>query len=129
LKTATPISRKEKTIPKKNQKIIEGLLSSSTVQVNVRLPIKLRARMEEFLQYVDQPSEHRVPDSDNWPTSIQGLVQSAIEDYLALHPLETRRGAARPRRPKPKIKPKKGSQEHQFNKNAKTDLTKGEIHG
>lgn len=116
----------------KNKKdILDSLLNQSTVQVNVRLPVRLRARMEEFLQYMERPPAERVPDSvpkwdkeaeaqiGGWPTSNQALVQAAIEEYLAHRPLKTRTGSdlkrnpdhPKRKKPKPKIKPRSTSQE------------------
>lgn len=87
-----------RTIAKPDRLTNPEYLDRATVQVNVRVPLRLRQRIDEYLQYMDLPIEKRAPETDDWPTSLGGLVQEAIDNFLVTHPRQLRRG--------PNVKPK-----------------------
>ena len=77
-------------------------LERAFVQVNVRVPLRTRARLDDYLDYVSEP-EHRRPDNTaNWPDSLSGTVIEALTEFLDSHPLEGKRGPTKP--PKDYIK-------------------------
>lgn len=94
------------TTKEQKEKILDEILGQSQVQLNVRIPVRLRVRMEEFLQYQERPLADRIPESEDWPTSMQALVKAAVEDYLARRPLKTRTGSNKSRKPKPEVRPR-----------------------
>jgi len=85
------------------------LLNRAMVQVNVRLPVRLRDRMERYLQGMDMPSQKRAPETEDWPDTMQGLVAQAVDEFLLTHKPEGRKGPdAKPpltKQQKAKIKP------------------------
>ncbi len=67
-------------------------LERAFVQVNVRVPLGTRARLDDYLDYVSEP-EHRRPEaSAHWPTSLSGTVIAALDEFLEAHPLTGKRG-------------------------------------
>lgn len=84
-------------------------LGKSEVQVNVRIPLRLRIRMDEFLDYMSEPSSKRSVESEDWPDSLASLVRTAIDEFLLSHPQNPRRqNKTGPRKPRTtqSIKPK-----------------------
>lgn len=83
------------------------------VQLNVRIPLGLRMRLDRFLDYMELPEEDRSKASvdNNWPSSLQELVRQALEEFLATRNLKQRPGKD-PKPPadtsqvKPKVRPK-----------------------
>ena len=67
-------------------------LERAFVQVNVRVPLGLRAEIDEYLAFMAEP-EHRRPDNTiAWPGSLSGTVILALEQFLIAHPLQGKRG-------------------------------------
>ncbi len=67
-------------------------LERAFVQVNVRVPLIIRAGIDGYLAYMSEP-EHRRPDNTvNWPDSLSGTVIEALTEFLDTHPLEGKRG-------------------------------------
>lgn len=84
------------------------------VQLNVRIPLQLRIRMDQFIDYNQQPDSERSQEAvdNNWPSTLQELTTQALQLFLATHPIKQRRGPKPGRKPpKPptdlsKVKPK-----------------------
>ena len=84
-------------------------LERAFVQVNVRVPLGTRARLDDYLDYVSEP-EHRRPEaSAHWPMSLSGTVIVAIDEFLNTHPLEGKRGPTAKHIPKDYIRVKEDS--------------------
>ena len=67
-------------------------LERAFVQVNVRVPLYVRARLDSYLDYVSEPLHRRPDNTAHWPTSLSGTVIVAIDEFLDSHPLEGKRG-------------------------------------
>lgn len=75
-----------------------------TVQMNLRIPVRLRERLDEFLQYMELDLRQRAPRTEDWPSTLTDLTVQALNDFLATHEKEVRTGP-KPKAPEP-ITPK-----------------------
>ncbi len=82
-------------------------LERAFVQVNVRVPLGTRARLDDYLDYVSEPEHRRPANTAYWPESLSGTVIAAIEDFLDRHPLTGKRGPTGKHKPKDYIRVKK----------------------
>lgn len=83
---------------KQPKEIDPAYLERAFIQVNVRVPLHLRLRIDEFLTFMEGDNPRRPNEADDWPKSLAGLVMESLEDFLDSHPLKERRGPDR--RPK-----------------------------
>lgn len=91
---------------------IEKSYLDELVQVNVRIPLRLRIRIDKVVEFSRRPRKERPESTYNWPSTVQGVVQEALEEYLSSHIVKEKSG------PKPKppadlsaIKPKVKNEE------------------
>ena len=70
-------------------------LESAAVQLNTRIPLYLKVSLDEYLAYMKLPESRRPNDTHDWPTSIAGVVQRALREYLDGRSLAERRGPTR----------------------------------
>ena len=71
------------------------------VQLNTRVSVELRVRMEKYLEYMDKPAAKRPESTEAWPSTIVDMIEDALTTFLADHPLQMKKG---PRSPKRKVK-------------------------
>lgn len=81
----------------------EKYLDQATVQLNVRIPVRLSLELDKYFAYLDRPRTARLKASKDWPKSRQAVVAEALEVFLEDHPLRDRPGPA-PDPPPPQIK-------------------------
>lgn len=62
------------------------------IQMNVRITVRSRSRLEAYIKYMDRPSTDRPSNTEDWPTTIQGVIQDALDKFLATHPLREKSG-------------------------------------
>lgn len=103
---------------------IEKSYLDELVQINVRIPLRLRIRIDKVAEYAKRPRKERPESTYNWPSTVQGVVQEALEEYLARHIVKEKSGP----KPKPpadlsKVKPKSE------NESEKTDPPKHPYRG
>jgi len=60
------------------------------VQLNVRIPLRTRARLDRYMDYMSNQSVQRPHDTLDWPSSLAAIVREALDDWLLAHP--THRG-------------------------------------
>ena len=72
--------------------------------VNIRVPTSLRNRVDRYLNYMKDPESERPKETVDWPDSLTGVVVQALEDFLATHPQQAKRGTKKKR--SADIKPK-----------------------
>lgn len=82
-------------------------LERAFVQVNVRVPLRLRAMVDDYLDYMSQPDHRRPPTTASWPSSLSGTVIIALEEFLINHQLDGKRGPTAKHIPKDYIRVKK----------------------
>ncbi len=67
-------------------------LERAFVQVNVRVPLNIRVRADEFLEFMGTKNTRRPKGTEDWPRSLSGLVITALDEYLDSHPTKERTG-------------------------------------
>lgn len=92
-------------MPKRDKplEVHEKYLESAQVQLNFRIPLRLRMRVDKYTEFMRLPISRRPPHTEEWPSTMTGLVTVAIEEFLANHPLVFRTG---PNKPRAVVKPK-----------------------
>lgn len=86
---------------------IEKSYLDELVQVNVRIPLRLRIRIDKVADYAKRPRKERPESTYNWPSTVQGVVQEALEEYLSSHIIREKSGPKqKPPADLSKIKPK-----------------------
>ncbi len=85
-------------MPKRTQpkQLDPSYLESAAVQLNTRIPLSLKVALDEYLAYMKLPESRRPNDTHNQPTSIAGVVQRALREYLDGRSLKERSGPTRP---------------------------------
>ena len=77
------------------------------VQLNVRIPMRVRVRLDQYQEYMNLPEDQRPPDTIDWPITLAGIVREALDEWLASHPKNLRKGGKGARPPAAETKPKK----------------------
>lgn len=91
---------------------IEKSYLDELVQVNVRIPLRLRIRIDKVAEYAKRPQKERPESTYNWPSTVQGVVQEALEEYLASHIIREKSGPkTKPPADLSKVKPKSETEE------------------
>ncbi len=67
-------------------------LERASVQINTRVPLLLRIELDEYLQFMEKPESRRPNVSHDWPKSISGVLNEALEQFIEAHPLKERAG-------------------------------------
>lgn len=81
------------------------------VQLNVRIPLRTKARLEAHIEYLEDDSIPKPDETIDWPHSLAGIVREALDDYLASRPNLQKKGQEKgtPRPPEHKSKIKRKS--------------------
>lgn len=62
------------------------------LQFNTRLSYRMRAAMDNYMEYMTRPLKHRPPETETWPTTIVAVVDDALTTFFAEHPTRVRKG-------------------------------------
>lgn len=73
------------------------------VQLNVRIPMRTRVRLEQYQEYMELPESERPESTIDWPISLAAIVREALDEWLAEHPKERRRGGRKGEPKPPKV--------------------------
>lgn len=91
---------------------IEKSYLDELVQINVRIPLRLRIRIDKVAEYAKRPRKERPESTYNWPSTVQGVVQEALEEYLSSHIIREKSGPKeKPPADLSKIQPKLPTEE------------------
>ena len=60
------------------------------IQLNVRIPVKLKAELIKYVQYMEQPEGRRPTETEDWPDSLSAVARQALEHFLYTHPRHKR---------------------------------------
>lgn len=71
-------------------------LESAQVQLNVRIPLRLRAELDKYLDYMKSPEHRRPPETTYWPSSSTAVVAEALQQFLDNHAQKKRTGPNAP---------------------------------
>ena len=80
------MTRHKSTLP---QSVAED---QPALQFNVRISIRLRRILDEYLEYMDQPLSKRPPETEDWPDNLTEIANDALTNWLAEHPRHPRKG-------------------------------------
>ncbi len=67
-------------------------LKRAHVQLNTRIPLNLRVRLDQYQEYMKQPFLERRKETQDWPSSLAGIVVDALNTFLRDHPQRLRTG-------------------------------------
>lgn len=87
------------------------------VQLNTRIPLSLRQRLEEHLDalYVLSDKGRLGKLERDWPQTLTGVVEQALENYLASHvPVDRPGPDSQADKPLPKLKPRIDKHDHDY---------------
>jgi hypothetical protein len=62
------------------------------LQFNVRISLRIRRNLDEYLEYMSLPLEKRPPDTEDWPDNLTQIANDALANWLAEHPRHPRKG-------------------------------------
>ncbi len=54
-------------------------------QLNVRIPLRTRARLDKYQDYMQRPEVDRPPHTIDWPQSLAAIVREALDEWLSEH--------------------------------------------
>ena len=77
---------------KKVKELETKYLERASVQINTRVPLLLRIQLDEYLIFMEQLESRRPNPSHDWPKSISGVLNQALEEFIDAHPLKERAG-------------------------------------
>jgi hypothetical protein len=101
--------------PERPQIVDEEYMSQAMVQISFRLPLRLRMKLDAYLQAMDRPATQRSEESQDWPKTLQATINRGLEDFLASHVPKNRSGPdMKPARPAIKAKKKERQEEEQI---------------
>lgn len=76
---------------------IDASVLDQKVQINTRVPIRLRMHLDQYRKYMERPETERPQQTHDWPRTVEEIVSQALKEFLAKHPQKERPGPERAR--------------------------------
>jgi len=80
-------------------KLSDPLFDKPT-QLNVRVPLRTRARLDEYLEYIQGEWPQKPVHTLDWPRGVSEVVREALEAWLADHDVQARKARKKEAKPK-----------------------------
>lgn len=77
---------------KEEMTTINDSLLDKQVYLNTRVSLRTRAKIDRYLQYMGRSANERPKETETWPSTVTSLVETAVLEWLARHPMKDRPG-------------------------------------
>lgn len=68
------------------------LSDSLKIQFNTRISYRMRAAMDDYLDYMKKPLKQRPQNTEEWPNNIVAVIDEALTMFFAEYPRRPRKG-------------------------------------